>query len=49
MIEFSLDGEYFAFYINNIYPNGAAIEIPTWLLVATIGLVYSIRLLKKDK
>ena len=49
MIEFSLDGEYFAFYINNIYPNGAAIEIPTWLLVGVIALTYSIRLLKKDR
>jgi hypothetical protein len=28
---------------------GLAIEIPTWLLVGTITLVYSIRLMRKDK
>jgi hypothetical protein len=28
---------------------GLAIEIPTWLLVGTIALVYSIRLMRKDK
>ena len=28
---------------------GLAIEIPTWLLVGSIALVYSIRLMRKDK
>ena len=28
---------------------GLAIEIPTWLLVGSIALVYSIRLIKNDK
>jgi hypothetical protein len=28
---------------------GLQLEIPTWLLVGTIGLVYSIRLIRKEK
>jgi hypothetical protein len=28
---------------------GLALEIPTWLLVGSIALVYSIRLIRKDK
>lgn len=48
-MEFYADFEYVSFYINNIYPNGLAIEIPTWFLVGVIGLVYSIRLIRKEK
>jgi len=48
-MEFYADLEYIAFYINNLYPNGVAIELPTWLLVATIGLIYSIRVMRKYK
>ena len=48
-MEFYLDLDYLALYINNLYPTGVAIEIPTWLIVATIGLVYSIRLIRKEK
>jgi hypothetical protein len=46
-MEFYADLEYIAFYINNLYPNGVAIELPTWLLVATVALVWSIRQWKK--
>ena len=28
---------------------GLALEIPTWLLVGSIALVYSIKLIRKDK
>jgi hypothetical protein len=48
-MEFYLDLDYLSFYVDNLYPNGIAIEIPTWVIVATISLIYSIRLLKKDK
>jgi len=48
-LEILLDSEYFSLYINNLYPNGVGIEIPTWFLVASIGLVYSIRLIRKDR
>ena len=48
-MEFYADLDYISFYINNLYPTGVAIEIPTWLIVATIGLVYSIRLIRKDR
>lgn len=46
-MEFYADFEYVSFYINNIYPNGLAIEIPTWFLVGFVGLVWSIRQWKK--
>jgi len=48
-MEFYAGLEYVSLYINNLYPNGVAIEIPTWLLVGTIGLIYSIKLMRKDK
>jgi hypothetical protein len=48
-MEFYADLDYISFYINNLYPSGVAIEIPTWLLVASIGLVYSIKLIRKEK
>jgi hypothetical protein len=48
-MEFYADLDYISFYINNLYPNGVAIEIPTWLIVATIGLVYSIKIIRKEK
>lgn len=48
-MEFYLDLDYLSFYVNNLYPNGIAIEIPTWVLVGTIGLIYSIRLLRRDR
>jgi hypothetical protein len=48
-MEFYADLDYISFYINNLYPSGVAIEIPTWLIVATIGLVYSIRIIRKEK
>jgi len=48
-MEFYADLDYISFYINNLYPSGVAIEIPTWLLVGTISLVYSIRLIRNDK
>lgn len=48
-LELLLDSEYFSLYINGLWPNGVGIDIPTWLIVGTIGLIYSIRLIKKDK
>jgi len=48
-MEFYLDLDYLSFYINNLYPNGVAIEIPTWLLVGAIGLWYSVKVIKKGR
>lgn len=48
-MEFYADLEYISLYVSNLYPSGVAIEIPTWLLIGTIALVYSIRLIRKDK
>jgi hypothetical protein len=48
-VEFYADLDYISFYINNLYPSGVAIEIPTWLIVATVGLIYSIRIIRKEK
>ena len=48
-LELLLDSEYFSLYINGLYPNGVGIDIPTWLLVASIGLVYSIKIIRKEK
>jgi len=47
-MEFYADLDYISFYINNLYPSGVAIEIPTWLLVGTIAFAYSIRLIRRD-
>jgi len=48
-LELLLDSEYFSLYINGIWPNGVGIDIPTWLLVASIGLIYSIRIIRKER
>jgi uncharacterized membrane protein SpoIIM required for sporulation len=48
-MEFYLDLEYLSLYINNLYPNGVAIEIPTWIIVGTIGLWFSVRLIKRER
>jgi hypothetical protein len=48
-MEFYLDLDYLSFYVNNLYPSGIAIEIPTWVIVGTICLTYSIKLLRRDK
>ena len=48
-MEFYADLEYISFYVNNLYPSGISIAIPTWVIVATIGLWYSIRVIKRDK
>jgi hypothetical protein len=48
-MEFYADLEYISFYVNNLYPSGIVIQIPTWVIVATIGLWYSVRLLRRDK
>ena len=48
-MEFYADLDYISFYINNLYPSGVAIEIPTWLLVGAIALAYSIRLIRRDR
>jgi len=46
-VEFYADLEYISLYVSNLYPSGIAIEIPTWLLVGTIALVWSVRQWKK--
>ena len=46
-MEFYADLDYISFYINNLYPSGVTIEIPTWLLFGGISLVWSIRQWKK--
>jgi hypothetical protein len=46
-MEFYADLEYISLYVSNLYPSGIAIEIPTWLLVGTIALVWSVRQWKK--
>jgi len=48
-VEFYADLDYISFYINNLYPSGVTIEIPTWLLVGSILFIYSIKLIKKDR
>ena len=48
-MELILDLDYFALYVENIYPSGIAIEIPTWLLVGAIALWYSVRVIRRDK
>lgn len=48
-LELLLDDEYFSLYINGLWPNGVGIDIPTWLLFGTIALVYSIKLIRRDK
>ena len=45
-MEFYLDLEMVSLYADSI---GLQVNIPTWLLVGVIGLVYSIKLIKKDK
>ncbi len=45
-MEFYLDLEMVSLYADSI---GLQVNIPTWLLVGVIGLVYSIRLIRKDK
>ena len=46
-MEFIVDLQYISLYVDNIYPNGLAIDIPTWLFVGVIGLVWSVRQWKK--
>jgi hypothetical protein len=46
-MEFYADLEYISLYVSNLYPSGIAIEIPTWLLVGTIALVWSVRQWRK--
>ncbi len=45
-MELFLDLDYFSLYADSI---GLAIDIPTWLLIGTIALAYSIRLIRRDK
>jgi len=46
-VEFIVDLQYISLYVDNIYPNGLGIDIPTWLFVGVIGLVWSVRQWKK--
>ena len=48
-MEFYIDLDYVSLYVDNLYPNGIGIDIPTWLLFGTIALVYSIKLIRRDK
>ncbi len=45
-MELYTDLDFVSLYAESI---GLAIEIPTWFLVGAIGLVYSIRLIRKDR
>ena len=45
-MEFYADLEMVSLYADSI---GLQINIPTWLLVGGIALVYSIKLIRKDK
>ena len=45
-MELYTDLDFVSLYVESI---GLAIEIPTWFLVGAIGLVYSIRLIRKEK
>jgi hypothetical protein len=45
-VEFYIDLDFISIYADSI---GLQVELPTWLLVGTIALVYSIRLMRKDK
>jgi hypothetical protein len=45
-VQFYINLDFISVYADSI---GLAIEIPTWLLVGSIALVYSIRLIRKDK
>jgi hypothetical protein len=45
-MELYLDLNAFGLYADSI---GLQISIPTWLLVGTIGLIYSIKLIRRDK
>jgi hypothetical protein len=46
IVEFYIDLDFISIYADSI---GLTIEIPTWLLVGSIALVYSIRLIRNDK
>jgi len=46
-MEFILDLQYISLYVDSLYPNGLAIDIPTWLAVGLVGLVWSVRQWKK--
>jgi hypothetical protein len=45
-VEFYIDLDFISVYAESI---ALTIEIPTWLLVGSIALVYSIKLIRKDK
>ena len=45
-MEFYIDLDFISIYADSI---GLQVELPTWLLIGTIALVYSIKLIKKDK
>lgn len=45
-MELYLNLDTFGLYYDSI---GLSVDIPTWLLVGTIGLIYSIKLIRKDR
>jgi len=45
-VEMYLDYEFFGLYVDSI---ALSIQIPTWLLIGSIALAYSIHLLRKDR
>jgi len=45
-MELYLNLDAFSLYYDSI---GLAVDIPTWLLIGTIGLIYSIKLIRKDR
>jgi hypothetical protein len=44
-MEIAVGIEWLELYADSI---GLAIQVPTWLAVGTVGLTYSIRLLRRD-
>lgn len=42
-MELLIDLQYISIYINNLYPNGVGIDIPTWLAVSGVVVALIIK------
>jgi len=45
-VEFYINLDFISIYADSI---GLQVELPTWLVVGSIALVYSIKLIRNDK
>jgi hypothetical protein len=45
-MEFYINLDFISIYADSI---GLQVELPTWLLIGSIALVYSIKLIRKEK